>query len=95
MLPPPTLPAHIGPVVRAPSAAEFNRGRLLGHGLRRHAAAMFAVTEAEAAAIRAAFDRGGELSATVELRRLFPGIANNVQARACARTIAGWTKQTQ
>ena len=29
---------------------------------------MFVVTEAEAAAIRAAFDRGGELSAAVELR---------------------------
>ena len=35
---------------------------------------MFVVSEAEAAAIRAAFDRGGELSAAVELRRLFPGI---------------------
>ena len=51
---------------------------------------MFVVTEAEAAAIRAAFDRGGELSAAVELRRLFPGVTDNTQARACARTIAGW-----
>jgi hypothetical protein len=25
-----------------------------------------------------------------ELRRLFPGIADNARARACARTIAGW-----
>jgi hypothetical protein len=33
---------------------------------------MFVVTKAEAAAIRAAFDSGGELSAAVELRRLFP-----------------------
>ena len=32
----------------------------------------------------------GELSAAIELRRLFPGITDNVQARACARTIAGW-----
>jgi hypothetical protein len=31
---------------------------------------MFVVTEAEAAAIRAVFDRGGELSAAIELRRL-------------------------
>jgi hypothetical protein len=45
---------------------------------------------ADAAAIRAAFDRGGELSAAVELRRLFPGVADNAQARECARTIAAW-----
>jgi hypothetical protein len=51
---------------------------------------MFVVTEAEAAAIRAAFDRGGELSAAVELRRLFPGVTDNGKARECARTIAGW-----
>jgi hypothetical protein len=51
---------------------------------------MFVVTEAEAAAIRAAFDRGGELSAAVELRRLFPAITDTAQARACSRTIAGW-----
>ena len=51
---------------------------------------MFVVTEAEAAAIRAAFEQQGELSAAVELRRLFPGITDNVQARECARTIAGW-----
>ena len=55
-----------------------------------HPAGMFVVTEVEAAAIRAAFDRGGELSAAVELRRLFPGITDTAQARACARTIAGW-----
>jgi hypothetical protein len=51
---------------------------------------MFVVTEAEAAAIRAAFDRGGELSAAVELRRLFPGVTDMVEARECARTIAAW-----
>jgi hypothetical protein len=51
---------------------------------------MFVVTEAEAAAIRAAFDQGGELSAAVELRRLVPGITDNTQARECARAIAGW-----
>ena len=38
-----------------------------------HAPEMFVVSEAEATAIRAAFDQGGELSAAVELRRLFPG----------------------
>jgi hypothetical protein len=51
---------------------------------------MFVVTEAEAAAIRAAFEQSGELSAAIELRRLFPGITNNRQARECARVIAGW-----
>ena len=48
------------------------------------------VSESDAAAIRTAFDEGGELSAAIELRRLFPGITDNVQARACARIIAGW-----
>jgi hypothetical protein len=51
---------------------------------------MFVVTEAEAAAIRTAFDHGGELTAAVELRRIFLGIADTAQARECARTIAGW-----
>jgi hypothetical protein len=40
-----------------------------------HAPAMFVVREAEAAAIRVAFEERGELSAAVELRRRFPGIA--------------------
>jgi hypothetical protein len=57
---------------------------------RYHRAGMFVVTEAEAAVIRAAFEQRGELSAAIELRRLFPGITDNVQAQACARTIAGW-----
>jgi hypothetical protein len=51
---------------------------------------MFTVSEAEAAAIRAAFEQRGELSAVVELRRLFPAITDNAEARECARTIAGW-----
>jgi hypothetical protein len=51
---------------------------------------MFVVSETEAAAIRAAFDQGGELSAAVELRRLFPGVTDMVEARECARTIAAW-----
>ena len=51
---------------------------------------MFAITEAEAAEIRAAFEERGELSAVVELRRLFPGVTDNAQARACVRTIASW-----
>jgi hypothetical protein len=51
---------------------------------------MFVVTEAEAAAIRAVYEQRGEFSAAVELRRLCPGITDTAQARACARTIAGW-----
>jgi hypothetical protein len=51
---------------------------------------MFVVSEAEAAAIRVAYEQGGDLSAAIELRRLFPGIRDNEHARACARTIAGW-----
>jgi hypothetical protein len=51
---------------------------------------MFVVSEEAAAAIRAAFDQGGEFAAAVELRRRFPGIADNAHARTCARAIAGW-----
>jgi hypothetical protein len=43
-----------------------------------------------AAAIRAVYDQEGELSAAIELRRLFPGITDNAKARAHARTIAEW-----
>jgi hypothetical protein len=39
-----------------------------------HAPAMFVVTEADAAAIRAVYQTRGEFSAAVELRRLFPSI---------------------
>ena len=58
--------------------------------MRLHDPGMFVVSEAEAAAIRAVFDQRGELSAAVELRRLFPGITDMAEARECARTIAGW-----
>ena len=51
---------------------------------------MFAVTEAQAAAIRTAYAQRGEFAAAVELRQLFPGITDNAQARLCVRTIAGW-----
>ena len=55
-----------------------------------HAPAMFVVTEADAAAIRAVYQQRGEFSAAVELHRRFPCITDNAQARECARTIAGW-----
>ena len=51
---------------------------------------MFVVSEAEATAIRIAYEQRGEFSAAIELRRLFPGIADNAQARECVRTIASW-----
>jgi hypothetical protein len=50
---------------------------------------MFAVDEATAEAIRHALDQG-ELSAVVELRRHFPLITDNEQARRCVRAIATW-----
>jgi hypothetical protein len=51
---------------------------------------MFSVSEAEAAAIRAAYEQRGELAAAVELRRRFPGIDSTAQAREFVRVIAGW-----
>jgi hypothetical protein len=51
---------------------------------------MFVVTEADAAAIRTAFEQEGEPSAVVELRRRFPGITDGAKAQAFARAIAGW-----
>jgi hypothetical protein len=52
--------------------------------------AMFIVTEADAASIRALFEQEGKLSAAIELRRRFPGIIDNAKARECVRTIAEW-----
>jgi hypothetical protein len=52
---------------------------------------MFTVSESVAEAIRRAYEDGGEFSAAVELRRHFPGITNNEDARRCARAIASWT----
>jgi hypothetical protein len=51
---------------------------------------MFCADETTATAIRRAYEEEGELSAAVVLRRFFPGIADNANARRCARTIAGW-----
>ena len=38
----------------------------------------------------AAYEQHGEFSAAGEVRRLFPAVTDTAQARACARTIAGW-----
>jgi hypothetical protein len=40
---------------------------------------------------RYTYEQGGEFSAAIELRRLFPGITDNAKARECARIIVGWT----
>jgi hypothetical protein len=47
------------------------------------------VTEDDAAAIRATFEQEGELSAAMELRRRFPLIPDNANARQHVRVIAG------
>jgi hypothetical protein len=51
---------------------------------------MFAVDDAAAAAIRNALRQGGELSALVELRRCFPLITDNAEARRCVQIIPQW-----
>jgi len=51
---------------------------------------VFVVDEEAATAIRRAWEEGGELAGVVELRRHFPLIADNEQARRCVRAIVGW-----
>jgi hypothetical protein len=63
---------------------------LAGPDPRPHALGMYVVSESEAAAIRTVFEQEGEFAAAIELRRRFPGIADNEQAREQVRTIAGW-----
>jgi hypothetical protein len=52
--------------------------------------ALSPMSRPSAAAIREIYERDGELSAAVELRRRFPGITDNAIARNHARWIAGW-----
>jgi hypothetical protein len=54
---------------------------------------MFMVDEEAAAAVRRAWDEGGELSAVVELRRHFPLITDNANARRCVHAIVGWAQR--
>jgi hypothetical protein len=63
---------------------------LAGPGMHLHVREMYVVSEADAAAIRTVFEQEGEFAAAIELRRRYPGITNNEQAREQARTIAGW-----
>jgi hypothetical protein len=48
---------------------------------------MFTVDEHTAEAIRRAYEQGGELAGVVELRRRFPLIADNANARLCVSAI--------
>src|SRR4051812_29646384 len=51
---------------------------------------MFMVDVRTAAAIRRAYEEGGELAGAVEFRRHFPLISDHAKARECVRIIAGW-----
>jgi hypothetical protein len=51
---------------------------------------MFTVDEPTAEAIRRAYEESGELAGVVELRRHFPLLTDNANARMCVRMIAGW-----
>jgi RecB family exonuclease len=43
---------------------------------------MFVLTEADATAIRTTFHEEGELSAIIELRQRFPGVADHVEVQS-------------
>ena len=83
----PCLQLRMEPEARV---ASWEHEALVCGGRERHARCVFCVTEAEAAAIRAVYLGEGELTAAIELRRLFPSIPDNAQARVHARMIAGW-----
>jgi len=51
---------------------------------------MFAISDDDIAAIRAAFYVGGELAAAVEFRRRFRGITDNDVARDWVPRIVAW-----
>jgi hypothetical protein len=55
---------------------------------------MFVVDEETAEAIRRAWEEGGELAGVAELRRRFPLIADNANARRCVRAIVGWAPRS-
>ena len=51
---------------------------------------MFMMSDEAVAAVQAAYQKGGEWAAVVELRRHFPLITGNEQALWCVRIITGW-----
>ena len=75
----------------APTAAAITfAATLAAPDPRRHRRGMFSISDADVAAIVDASERGGELSAKIEVRRLFPGIPENAEALWAAMNIAGW-----
>ena len=86
-----SLLAKVGPIWNADSwSVTVTQTWVVWLQALLHFLLMFLVTEADAVAIRTIFSREGEQSAAIELRRLFPGIADNVKARAHVRAIVGW-----
>jgi hypothetical protein len=65
--------------------------QLAAYHRRIHDPGIFLFTESDATAIRTTYEQSGELAAAVELRRRFKGITDNEKARACVRSIVGWT----
>lgn len=55
---------------------------------------MFTVDAPTAAAIRRAYDEGGDLASIVESRRHFPLIADHAKARECVKAVLSWTPLT-
>ena len=74
------LLAVMGGDQRGADAADHAAG-LANKRSPSHAPTMFIISDADAAAIRAIFRESGELSAALELRRLFPGIIDTAHGR--------------
>ena len=51
---------------------------------------MFTVNEDDVAAIRQAYERGGEWVAVAEFRRRFPGVARNAEVLELVRSMVAW-----
>jgi hypothetical protein len=96
----------VWPSVTIPHRADSRQADILGAGAdgrrdhlratlaapdpRRDRRGMFSISDADVAAIVDASERGGGLSAKIEVRRLFPGIPENAEALWAAMNIAGW-----
>jgi hypothetical protein len=86
------------PFTTSPALSDLRSGLAEGSGTvllacfdaESHAHPMFCVDESTAEAIRRIYNESGEFSAAVELRRHFPGITDNANARLCVRIIASW-----
>jgi hypothetical protein len=63
-------PASLGCNASIMRRAGTKKAAVAGHDASTHAPAMFAISEAEAAAIRTVFRESGEFAAAIELRRV-------------------------